>query len=145
TNVIGFATLAFIKIEIVREMAVNAALGMTAVILTNKIMLPIVLTWVRLPAVEQFRQRQKVRNELGNRLWPHLAVFATRKGALPMLGLAALSLAWSLWMYPSLRIGDTQVGVPELRPDSRYNLDSYAIISHFNIGVDLLKVIVETK
>ncbi len=51
TNVIGFATLAFIKIEIVREMAVNAALGMTAVILTNKIMLPIVLTWVKLPAL----------------------------------------------------------------------------------------------
>jgi uncharacterized protein len=62
-----------------------------------------------------------------------------------MLALAALSLAWSLWMYPSLRIGDTQVGVPELRPDSRYNRDSAAIAGSFNIGVDLLKVIVETR
>jgi uncharacterized protein len=145
TNVIGFATLAFIKIEIVREMAVNAALGMTAVILTNKIMLPIVLTWVKLPALEKFRRRQKVRNELGDRLWRHIAVFATPRGAIPMLALAAVSLAWSLWMYPSLRIGDTQIGVPELRPDSRYNRDSAAIVGHFNIGVDLLKVIVETK
>jgi len=145
TNVIGFATLAFIKIEIVREMALNAALGMAAVIVTNKIMLPIVLTWVRLPALEQFRRRQRVRTDLGDRLWRHLTVFATRKGAVPMLVIAALALAWSLWKYPDLRIGDTQVGVPELRPDSRYNRDSGAIVRHFNIGVDLLKVIVETK
>ena len=145
TNVIGFATLAFIQIEIVREMALNAALGMAAVIVTNKIMLPIVLTWVRLPALEQFRRRQRVRTDLGDRLWRHLTVFATRKGAVPMLVIAALALAWSLWKYPDLRIGDTQVGVPELRPDSRYNRDSGAIVRHFNIGVDLLKVIVETK
>lgn len=145
TNVIGFATLAFIKIEIVREMALNAALGMAAVIVTNKVMLPIALTWVRLPALEKFRQRQRVRTELGDRLWAHLTVFATRRGAVPMLALAALSLAWSLWKYPDLRIGDTQVGVPELRPDSRYNRDSATIAGHFNIGVDLLKVIVETK
>jgi predicted RND superfamily exporter protein len=43
TDVIGFATLAFIQIEIVQEMALNAAMGMAAVIVTNKVMLPIVL------------------------------------------------------------------------------------------------------
>ena len=145
TNVIGFATLAFIKIEIVREMAINAALGMTAVILTNKIMLPIVLTWVHLPALEKFRRRQRQRTELGDRLWQPLSACATRRVALPLLFLAALSLAWSLWKYPDLRIGDTQVGVPELRPDSRYNRDSGAIVRNFNIGVDLMKVIVETR
>jgi len=42
-------------------------------------------------------------------------------------------------------VGDTQVGVPELRPDSRYNRDSRAIAASFDIGVDLLKVIVETR
>jgi uncharacterized protein len=145
TNVIGFATLTFIKIEIVREMALNAALGMAAVILTNKIMLPIVLTWVKLPALEKFRRRQRRRVELGDHLWRPLTVFATRRGALPMIALAAVALAWSLWKYPELRIGDTQVGVPELRPDSRYNRDSGAIVRNFNIGVDLLKVVVETR
>src|SRR5689334_15665827 len=130
TNVIGFATLAFIKIEIVREMAINAALGMAAVIITNKMMLPIVLTWVRLPALEKFRRRQHVRVQIGDRLWRPLAVFATRRGALPMIALAAVALAWSLWKYPELRIGDTQIGVPELRPDSRYNRDSGAIVGN---------------
>jgi hypothetical protein len=145
TNVIGFATLAFIKIEIVQEMALNAALGMAAVIVTNKVMLPIVLTWVRLPALEKFRRRQRRRVEIGDRLWQPLSACAERRVAVPLLAVAACLLAWALWKYPDLRIGDTQAGVPELRPDSRYNRDSAAIAGNFNIGVDLLKVIVETR
>jgi predicted RND superfamily exporter protein len=141
TNVIGFATLAFINIEIVREMAINAALGMAAVIVTNKVMLPIVLSWVSLPDVEQFRRRQQRRAELGDRLWRRLARFAEARFAVPTIGVALVSLAWALWMYPQLTIGDQQVGVPELKPDGRYNRDSQAIVSNFAIGVDLLKVV----
>jgi predicted RND superfamily exporter protein len=143
TNVIGFATLAFIQIEIVREMAINAAIGMAAVIVTNKVMLPIILTWVRLESAEEFRRRQQTRQEVGDRLWKHLASFATPRFALPMLAFAIAALAWSLWMYPKLTIGDAQTGVPELRADGRYNRDSQQISRHFAIGVDLLKVIVE--
>ncbi len=36
-------------------------------------------------------------------------------------------------------------GVPELRSDSRYNLDTKVITDHFSIGVDIITVIVETK
>ncbi len=43
-----------------------------------------------------------------------------------------------------IKIGDLHQGVPELRPTSRYNLDSKAITEHFSIGVDMLNVIVET-
>ena len=141
TNVIGFATLAFINIEIVREMAINAALGMAAVIVTNKVMLPIVLSWVSLPDVEQFRQRQQRRVELGDRLWRRLARFAEAKFAIPTIGVALVALAWAVWMYPQLTVGDQQAGVPELKPDGRYNQDSQAIVSNFAIGVDLLKVL----
>jgi predicted RND superfamily exporter protein len=145
TNVIGFATLTFIKIEIVQEMAINAALGMAAVIITNKVLLPIVLTWVKLENAERFRLRQQQRQELGDKLWRKVADYATPRLAIPTLVVALLALAWAIWMYPKLIIGDQQVGVPELRPDSRYNIDSRTIASNFVIGVDLLKVIVETK
>ena len=36
-------------------------------------------------------------------------------------------------------------GVPELRPDSRYNRDTDVITSKFSIGTDQLNVIVETE
>jgi uncharacterized protein len=143
TNVIGFATLAFIKIEIVREMALNAAMGMAAVIVTNKVMLPIVLSWVSLPDADKFRRRQRARTALGDRLWRRVADYATAPRALPTLGVALLALAWALWMYPKLTIGDQQVGVPELKPQGRYNQDSRAVIDNFAIGVDVLKVIAE--
>ncbi|MEK6805600.1 MAG: MMPL family transporter [Pseudomonadota bacterium] len=144
TNVIGFATLAFIQIEIVQEMAINAALGMAAVIITNKVMLPIVLTWVGLPDVEKFRQRQKTRQEAGDWLWVRIAAITEARWALLTLALATVALGWALHMYPKLTIGDSQIGVPELRPDGRYNRDSLAVVSNFAIGVDVLKVIAET-
>ena len=145
TNVIGFATLAFIHIEIVREMAINAALGMAAVIVTNKMMLPIVLTWVRLPDIEKFKHSIATRDRMGDRLWRHVAAITQARWALLTLAVVAVALSWAIWMYPKLIIGDTQAGVPELKADSRYNRDANIIAGNFAIGVDLLKVIVEAK
>ncbi len=144
TDVLGFATLMFIQIDIVREMALNAAMGMAAVIITNKVMLPIVLSWVHLPDVERFRRRAHRRIELTDHWWHALSVFATRGPALSALAIAIAALAWALYMYPRLTIGDQQVGVPELRADSRYNRDSRTISENFAVGVDLLKVLAVT-
>ena len=145
TNVIGFATLAFIQIEIVQEMAINAAMGMAAVIVTNKMMLPIVLTWVNVPDLEKFRRKTLARQQAGERLWDRIAGITQPRAALVTLLIAGILLGWSLWKYPDLRIGDTQAGVPELRPDGRYNRDAATIVQNFTIGVDILKVIAETK
>jgi predicted RND superfamily exporter protein len=141
TDVIGFATLAFIQIEIVREMALNAAMGMAAVVITNKMMLPIVLSWIRLPDLEAFRSRQQTRSRRIEPLWRALSAFATRRHALPTLVVALFGFIWAITLYPQLTVGDEQVGVPELRPDSRYNQDSRTVVNHFTIGVDVLKVL----
>ena len=61
-------------------------------------------------------------------------MFATAPAAVPALVAATLALAWALWMYPKLIVGDRQIGVPELRPDSRYNIDSRVIGTNFAIG-----------
>jgi hypothetical protein len=145
TNVIGFATLAFIKIDIVREMAVNAAMGMAAVIVTNKVLLPIVLSWVSVPNAEKFRRRQRQRQAMGDRLWREFARFTEPPRAIAALVLAAVALCWAVWMYPKLTIGDQQVGVPELKADGRYNQDSVVVMRNFAIGVDILKVIGESQ
>ena len=145
TDVIGFATLAFIQIDIVREMALNAAMGMAAVIVTNKVMLPILLTWVQVSDVETFQARQRQRARAGEPIWRRLAVFATPKAAVPFLLLCTLALGWAIQMYPKLIIGDAQAGVPELKPDGQYNRDSAVVVANFSFGVDILKVIAETR
>ncbi len=42
-------------------------------------------------------------------------------------------------------MGDYGIGVPELRPDSRYNLDNAKIVEKFAIGVNTLGVVAQTK
>ncbi|MBI2384142.1 MAG: MMPL family transporter [Gammaproteobacteria bacterium] len=145
TDVIGFATLAFIKIDIVREMAINAAMGMAAVIITNKMMLPIGLTWMELPDIDKFKRRQLMRQRVGDRIWREVAACTTPRVAVPLLAAAALAFGWAIWKYPDLRVGDVQVGVPELKPDGRYNRDAALIVRNFAIGVDVLKVVAETR
>ncbi|HVT34552.1 MAG TPA: efflux RND transporter permease subunit, partial [Nevskiaceae bacterium] len=81
--------------------------------------------------------------ELGDRLWRHVANLALPRSAVPALVIAAIAFGWSVWKYPDLRIGDVQTGVPELKPDSRYNQDSAEIARNFFIGVDVLKVIAQ--
>jgi predicted RND superfamily exporter protein len=145
TNVIGFATLMFIQIDIVREMALNAAMGMAAVIITNKVMLPIALTWIHLKDPEKYRAAQKRRQNAGDGFWQKLAAITTPKWACLTLAVSAGLLGWALAMYPHLIVGDSQIGVPELKPDGRYNRDSRLIAANFFIGVDLMKVIAEAK
>ena len=140
TNVIGFAMLAFIKIRIVQEMAINAALGMAAVIITNKLMLPVALSWVKLRNPAAFRAGTARRNRLWEPAWQRLSRFATPRPAMAAIGVSLGLLAWALVHYPHLAIGDLQAGVPELRPDSRYNQDSAAVVSEFRIGTDVMKV-----
>jgi predicted RND superfamily exporter protein len=43
-----------------------------------------------------------------------------------------------------MKIGDSEPGVPELRPDSRYNQDAVLISRKFALGVDVLTVVGET-
>src|SRR3546814_16553753 len=43
TDVVGFALIGLIPIDIIRVMALNATLGMAAIIIPNKVMMPIIL------------------------------------------------------------------------------------------------------
>ena len=71
---------------------------------------------------------------------------AARRGpALAVIAAAAALAAFGAVQAPTVRIGDQHRGVPELRPDSAYNRDSAAIAARFDIGVDVLTVIAETR
>lgn len=145
TDVAGFATIYLINIQIIREMSLNAAFGVAAIIITNKILMPIWLTYIDIKDMETFRKKQLRREALGDGLWTFLAKVTHKGPAMATLIVAGVLLGLSLWKYPSLKIGDAIEGVPELRPESRFNQDFRQIIGNFEIGVDQLKVIAETR
>ncbi|HVT35038.1 MAG TPA: efflux RND transporter permease subunit, partial [Nevskiaceae bacterium] len=65
--------------------------------------------------------------------------------ALAVFGVCALLLAVSTYYSRGLVIGDSGRGAPELRKESRYNYDNDVIGDNYNIGTDVLTVIVEAK
>jgi predicted RND superfamily exporter protein len=144
TNVAGFLTIYLVPIGSVRDMSINACLGMFAVIVTNKVMMPIWLSRLGVAKVEAFRRRRLARIDAGDRLWRALSRVTDRPVAAALVSLSLLVLGGS-WVVQQQRIiGDATTGVPELRPDSRYNRDFAAITASFSIGTDILKLITET-
>lgn len=143
TDLAGFLTIYLIPIDIVREMAINASFGMFAIIITNKVLAPIWLTYIKIGDLDAFQEKQRKREEMGDGLWRFIAKISRPIPALVTILVASLLLGWSLYKYGDLQVGDSQEGVPELRPESRYNQDSRAIVNNFAIGVDILKVIAE--
>lgn len=144
TNVVGFSTIYLINIQVIREMSVNAAFGMAGVIMVNKMLLPIVLSYMRLPNPEKFRKAQEVRERMGDALFVRMKLLCRRGPATVTVIICALLAAFGASQYQYLQIGDTTEGVPELRPDSRFNQDAVEIARHFTMGVDHLKIIAES-
>ena len=143
TDIAGFATIYLINIDVIREMSVNAAFGMAAIIITNKIVMPGLLIYMKIGDIEKFRAAQAKREAMGEAVFRQLAKVTRTGPALVTIGIAAALAAYAATLYPQLRIGETQDGVPELRPDSRFNIDARAIAGDFAMGVDQFKIIAE--
>ena len=145
TNFIGFGTILLIPIDIIREMAINAMLGLIAIVLCKKMLLPCLLSFASVKDPVKFRAHQRERDRTFGPIWHALSALTLKPVAAAVLIVAAALWAWGEWAAQDLKIGELHAGVPELRPDSRYNLDSAAIVRDFSIGVDVLKVVAEGK
>jgi predicted RND superfamily exporter protein len=142
-DLVGFITILLIPVQVVQEMAVTASIGVAIVILTDLILLPVLVSWVKWD--DKYKQRVEIRQAKLTEHWKRLARITERKPALIIIGVAVLLGAFGVWKGSETPIGDTQAGVPELRADSRYNRDSNIITTKFSIGVDVLTVIVESS
>ena len=143
-NAFGFMVIAFVDIEIVRELAYTATIGVTVMIITNKVLLPILLSYYKFSpeAAQKLSGKETAGDWLWEKLGPHRRR-AARPGSPIAVGLVLLGFGISQARH--LHIGDLGKGVPELQPDARYNQDVEMITSHFAIGVDNLQVIAEAK
>nr|VFK50142.1 MAG: hypothetical protein BECKTUN1418E_GA0071001_100113 [Candidatus Kentron sp. TUN]VFK51171.1 MAG: hypothetical protein BECKTUN1418F_GA0071002_100113 [Candidatus Kentron sp. TUN] len=143
SDAIGFLIILFIEIEIIREMAIAASIGVAVIILTNLILLPVLLSYLTFDAA--YRDRLARQMVFLAPLWDRLAKISQRRNASVVLAIGGLLALFGLWKGTDIRIGDLHAGVPELHMDSTYNIDSKIISERFSIGVDILSVFVETE
>ena len=139
---VGFVTISLIEVQVIKEIAITASLGVAAIILTNLALLPVLLSYFE--ADEEERRAAKERDDVLRPVWSRVARVAHRGPAAVVIGVAVVLLAAGAHLAPQVRVGDEHRGVPELRADSAYNVDSAVITDRFEIGVDVLTVISET-
>ncbi|MCK5218371.1 MMPL family transporter, partial [bacterium] len=149
SDVAGFLTILWIKIEVVREMALSASLGLGSILLINLILLPVLLSYVKIssPALlttEHEHRRPGIRHSL-RKVWAVFEHFTHPRKAFVTIMLSLLFLLVGIWLARDLRIGDVQPGSPELNAKARYNQDAAVIVRHFSIGMDVLTVFAETR
>lgn len=142
TTVVGFLVIIRIEIDMVRELALTAGLGVGLILITNMLLLPLLLSWTRLGGREM--QRTIGAETKDHWLWDRLRTLAEPRRATVVLLITALLLGAATWKARDLRTGDLGHGIPELHEDSRYNQDAAAIVGSFSIGVDVLSVIVQS-
>ncbi len=143
TTVVGFLVIMRIEIDMVRELALTAGLGVALILITNMFLLPLLLSLTRLSKTEM--KRSQIVESKDHWLWKRLATLAEPRRAGIVLLIAVLLLGGASWKSRDLRTGDLGHGIPELHEDSRYNQDTAAIVGSFSIGVDVLSVIVQTQ
>lgn len=140
---IGFGAIMVIPIQMIRELAITATVGVALTILTDLILLPVLLSYTKLRNLDkkrEFRLRQLTQFD---KIWVALSKLSRPRAAAIVLAIGAVIWAGAWWFGNKVMIGDAQQGVAELRPEARYNQDARLISSKFALGVDTMNVIVE--
>lgn len=138
SDTIGFAAIYLIPIQTIRELAILASIGVLVIIVTNLLLLPLLLS--------AFGPREAAKPSSGRRgFGSSLIHFAKPTPALITIGIAILLALVGWWESRKLPIGDLKPGVPELRQSARLNQDIALLNERFDIGTDVLNILVESE
>jgi predicted RND superfamily exporter protein len=142
SDAIGFLTLLFIEIDVIKDLAVAAGVGVAVIIVTNLVLHPVIMSYIGLTK-GGLKHAKKVELH-GDKKWRVLSFMAHPSIAPISILIAILACGIGLYYQKDLKIGDLDKGAPELRADSRYNLDNDYIIGNYSTSADVMVVMVKT-
>ena len=140
---VGFLTLRVIDIPVIQELALVASTGIAILIVTNLILLPIVLSYTGISG--SCMGHRVIKASSGFQHWRLLASVTRRGPATAILAVCVLLFAVGGYLGQNQKIGDLDPGAPELRPDSRYNLDNAFLTENYSTSTDVFVVMVRTE
>lgn len=147
-DAVGFAVLLVIDIQVIRELAIAASIGVAVLIFTNLILLPILLSYTGVSAVAAERslraEQADAEGAAKHPLWALLDRFTQRPWATVAVAAGLAMGVGGFLVSTQLKIGDLDPGAPELRADSRYNRDVGFMNAAYGAGSDVLAVMVKT-
>ena len=143
SDTIGFLTLQLIEIDIIRELAITASIGVAVLILTNLILLPLLISYTSFS--DSFVKGVQKREKSHEVLWHKLSVFAKRPMALIVVIVGILLGLVGYWGSQNMKVGDLHAGAPALKQNSTYNLDTKFVTEEYSIGTDVISILAETQ
>ena len=151
SDAVGFAVLMVIDIPVIQDLAVTASIGVAVLIFSNLILLPVLLSYT---GVAESAAKRSIKAELRDEadvahnkhpLWAFLDLFTRKKYAAGTVIVAVILGVGGSMISANVKIGDTDQGAPELRPDSRYNLDNAFMTANYATSSDVYVVMVKTE
>jgi predicted RND superfamily exporter protein len=149
-DAVGFAVLMVIQIQVIQDLAITASIGVAVLIFTNLLLLPILLSYTGVSADAAKRSLKAELAEAADAghakhpFWAFLDLFTQRKWASIAIAVSLVLGIFGLVTSFQLKIGDTDQGAPELRPDSRYNRDNAFMVANYAASSDVYIVMVKT-
>lgn len=140
----GFITLWIIDIPAIKELAIAASIGVAVIIFTKLILFTIIMSYLGITqsGISHFIKKSKKEPIF----WQAASTAATPKIAALCIISAILITSLFYMMYgKNVKTGDLDAGAPELRPDSRYNLDNKYIANNYSISSDMFLIMAKTK
>lgn len=141
TAFVSFVTLLLIPIPMIRELAITASLGVGYKIITNLVMLPVAASCFNFS--KKYAVTAMAKRESRARWLRTLARVAEPRNAYIVLTVVLIIFGVAVWQSRDRVVGTLQPGAPELRADSRYNLDTVSIVNGFDVGLDWLTIVIE--
>jgi predicted RND superfamily exporter protein len=144
TNVVGFAVLMVVDIPAIRELALATSVGVTVLIFTKLMLIPVVLSYIGVSprAAQRMLEREQRQAAGQGGVFGFIERFTERRWATAAVVIAAMVFGASLHISRGLQVGDLDEGAPELWPQSRYNRDAAFVSRNFGLSVDQFAVIV---
>ena len=147
-DAVGFAVLMIIQIQVIQDLAVIASIGVAVLIFTNLILLPVLLSSVgvsgRAAQLSLKSERADLTGQRRHGFWRFLDQFTRRRWAALCISISLTLAVLGFMVSLQLNIGDLDAGAPELRADSRYNLDDGFMTQHYGASSDLFAVMIKT-
>jgi uncharacterized protein len=140
-DAVGFAALLIVDVFAVRQLALTAMAGSAALVFTNLILLPVLLSYT---GVNPAAAARSLREGPGAAAWGILERLTRPRWAAGVLAVAAAATLAAALAGPRLEVGDLEPGAPELAPTSRYNQDVAFLAAHYGLTADRFAVIVRT-
>lgn len=139
--VLTFVTVTTIPVPVIRELALTAAIGIATLFVTNLSVLPVLASFARISLKKV--EKAKHEAEAFDVMWKALAVLIAPRYALMIAGGTLAAAVGAAIVFGQPVVGDVHIGVPELRPESRYNRDAAFFQNNYTVSTDILQVIAE--